>query len=108
MEISLENFNRLAKHHELMVKLIDQHRRGVYVSTTEKAELKQVYENLTNNRICGSCSNNWMKRLAKWYFESDHSITETKQYDDAPIVNVEFTKTSEQSNKPKRGRPKKI
>lgn len=72
--IDVTNFNKLRAYESTLSKYDFKKTCPSYMDPTIKKELASIYEDITGNNVCGSCSNDWIKRLSTWYFETMKSF----------------------------------
>lgn len=68
--IDIANFNLLRRYEDILIKYDFNKTSPSYIDPVVKKELASIYEDITGTSICGSCNNDWIKRLSVWYFET--------------------------------------
>lgn len=66
-KIMIDNKAVLDKHKALFQRITKQ--TTTYVNTPVRNELKSVYKLIVPDECLHGCGNEWVRRLAVWYFE---------------------------------------
>lgn len=70
MLLSKEIIELLDPFKSILEKMDFKKPGNIYIDSSTKKQLADIYQKATCIPVCGSCNNDFIKRLSFWYFES--------------------------------------
>lgn len=70
MLLEQSHLEELKPYQDLLSKLNFDTRGSLYIDRQTREDLAIIYNEITDTDVCGSCSQDWIKRLSFWYFQT--------------------------------------
>lgn len=72
MKFNKQQLKTLEQFNEMLISMAEDRFYGAVLSSKQKI-LGQIYDEVATNR-CAGCNNNWIFRLARWYYDDIKEI----------------------------------